>query len=137
MGASTIPGAGRGCFATRALRPGDLVGEYRGEVMSRAVAEGRRRASAYLIDLDPTTVVDGQGSSSAVTRANHSEEPNANAEFVKRRVRVEGNSRVADAIFARALRHIQEDEEVLIDYGRNYPTNFREEGAEEEEEEER
>ena len=128
---STIPGAGRGCFATRALRVGDLVGEYRGEVMPEPVAAGRRHASAYLTNLNAagTWVVDGQGSSSAVTRANHSEDPNS--EFVERLLRVEGNTRLAKAMFLKASKHIEEGEEVLVNYGPGYPTNFGEEEEEE------
>ena len=134
IAASTIPGAGLGCFTTRALRVGDLVGEYRGEVIPEQVALGRRNRSAYLTNLNTagTWVVDGQGSSSAVTRANHSEDPNS--QFVERMLRVEGNTRVSKAVFLKASKNIQEGEEVLVNYGPGYPTNFGEEEEEVEEE---
>ena len=101
--------------------------------MPKVVEDGRKQPSAYVANLNAagTWVVDGQGSSSAVTRANHSSEK-PNSVFVERLLRVEGNTRVAATMFLQASKPIQVGEEVLVDYGPDYPTNFGEEEEEEE-----
>ena len=68
-------------------------------------------------------VIDGKVGGSMVTRINHSDNPNVVA--VKRFLRVEGNTRLATGLFLKANKNICANmEELIWDYGENYPTNF-------------
>jgi SET domain-containing protein len=121
---STILGAGDGCFATRDIAKGELVEEYRGRVMPAQVAIRQRPQSAYLADLDSPgrMVVDGESSKVPVTRANHPGGTRvANVVAVKRKVRVEGNTRLSGSLFLKAVKKIHKDEEIFWDYGPLYP----------------
>ena len=68
-------------------------------------------------------VVDGEGPlCSPLTKANHCTGRKANARFIEKIIKVEGGTRPSKGLFALATRAIQEGEEVLVDYGANYPT---------------
>ena len=70
-------------------------------------------------------VVDGEGPlCSPLTKANHGKGKKANAMFIHKiiKVEVEGGFRASKGLFALATRAIQEGEEILVDYGANYPT---------------
>ena len=62
IGPSTIPVAGWGAFAPRAIENGTFLVEYRGETISQAEANRRglnlydRRTSSYLFDLNDVQV---------------------------------------------------------------------------------
>ena len=109
--------AGWGCYANEAIPRGQFIMEYTGEIISWAEAERRGYwydlfKSNFLYDLDPKTVIDGTYSGSAIRFCNHSTNVNAQGE-----VRwVNGELRIG--IFA--SKDIVPNEEILIDYGKNY-----------------
>ena len=130
IGPSNIKLAGRGCFARFALARGELVGEYRGEILSNVMAESREKTRGrrldYLANLDSPggIVIDVEFSGSKVTRINHpghSKRPNVIA--VKKQVRVENNSRLSRSIFIKATKSISAGEELFWHYDPNYPTS--------------
>jgi SET domain-containing protein len=101
---------GTGVFATRPIRAGTRIVEYRGERVSHAQAD-RRYADrdpadnhTFLFTLDAHTVIDGGVGGSAARFINHGCEPNCEALIVRGRV------------FIEALADIRTGEELVYDY---------------------
>jgi SET domain-containing protein len=104
---------GRGLFATRDLRKGAYVMEYKGEAVSKA--EGNRRTDrqwdqgrVYTFELSRRRDLDGSIRSNVARLANFSCDPNCESEN-------EGGRHV----WIRALRPIRAGEEITYDY--NFP----------------
>ena len=121
---STIAGAGQGGFASAALAKDEIVGEYRGEILSNTMEKARKRRSAYVAFLDSpgTMVIDGEFGGSKVTRINHpglTRSPNVIA--LRRQVRVANNSRLSWGLFLKATKAIPAKVELFWDYGPGYP----------------
>ncbi|MDR5752377.1 MULTISPECIES: SET domain-containing protein-lysine N-methyltransferase [unclassified Caballeronia] len=106
----TSPVHGRGVFAVTRLSAGETILEYKGELVSWKEAQRRYQRSAaedghtFFFDLDDGRVIDGAQGGNSARRVNHSCEPNCEAEQRGRRV------------FFHALRDIEPDEELFIDY---------------------
>jgi hypothetical protein len=104
------PIQGIGAFATRRIRKGQRVIEYRGERISSEEADRRydqsrmRRHHTFLFTLDDETVVDGARQGNEAIYINHSCEPNCQAFTVGRH------------IWIYAKRTIQPGEELTFDY---------------------
>lgn len=82
VGISTIPGAGRGCFAVNDIQKGDFIGEYTGEILSETEAMRRQSQSQdhyYLFTISSDCVVDGRSLGNATRFINHSSKKHANA----------------------------------------------------------
>ncbi len=116
---------GRGAFATRLIRKGQRIVEYKGEHISNEEADRRydearmRRHHTFLFVLDRKTVIDGATKGNEAAYINHSCEPNCEAV-------TEGKQ-----IFIYALKTIRPGEELLYDY--SYPRSGDEEEDEERE----
>ena len=101
---------GRGVFATRPIRKGDLIIEYLGERMThdevgdRYDDESSRRHHTFLFSVDDELCIDGGVNGNEACLINHSCAPNAFAEIKNRR------------IFIRADRVIEPGEEIVYDY---------------------
>ncbi|HEX6308819.1 MAG TPA: SET domain-containing protein-lysine N-methyltransferase [Longimicrobiales bacterium] len=101
---------GRGVFATRSIRAGTRLIEYRGEVISDAEADRRypfdedERHHTFLFRLDSGDVIDAGPRGSVAKYINHSCDPNCEA--------VEED----DRIFIYALHDIAKGEELVYDY---------------------
>ncbi|KAJ0398746.1 hypothetical protein P43SY_009814 [Pythium insidiosum] len=110
---SLIEGAGRGLFATRRHARGDVVCEYVGEILENRVA-WKLPDKAYLMKLGDGKYVDAR-------RCEH-----VLARFIndcrdKRRYNVAFEKRPAEnKALVVALRDIEVDEELFVDYGRFY-----------------
>ena len=107
---------GRGVFATRLLRKGLKIIEYRGELIDKeesnrrgnALFEESQRtggASVYIFDLDEKHDLDGNKEWNPARLINHTCEPNAEM--------VDEDGR----LFLYALREIRKGEEITFDYG--------------------
>ena len=103
---------GRGVFASRRIRKGTRIVEYKGERIDNDEADQRydetdmKRHHTFLFTLDKKTVIDGaieRGGGDA-SYINHSCEPNCEAVIEDQRV------------FIEALRTIEPGEELLYDY---------------------
>ncbi len=76
---------GRGAFATRRIRPGQLIIEYLGERITPAEGDrryeetGMGRHHTFLFTLDDDTVVDGNRKGNDARYINHSCDPNCEA----------------------------------------------------------
>ena len=108
---------GRGVFATRAIKEGTRLIEYRGEIVSDEEADRRypffddERHHTFLFRLDSGDAIDAGPSRSIAKYINHSCDPNCEA--------VEEDNR----IFIDALRDIRKGEELVYDY--NYVLDER------------
>ena len=105
---STIHGTG--VFATRRIRAGARIVEYRGERISHAEADRRYEHKdatdnhTFLFTVDDLTVIDGGVGGNAARFLNHSCDPNCETVLDKRRV------------FIEAIRDIAAGEELVYDY---------------------
>lgn len=101
---------GRGAFATRDIRKGERIGEYRGERVSWEEAdrryddESQGRHHTFLFEVDDDTVIDAGVRGSAVKYINHSCDPNCEAVIEDGRV------------FIDAIRRIRKGDELFYDY---------------------
>jgi SET domain-containing protein len=101
---------GRGVFATREIRKGEEIVEYKGEHIDDAEADKRypfeedERHHTFLFQLDDGSIIDAGVHGNAAKYINHSCEPNCEA--------VEYDGR----IFIEALRNIKKGEELVYDY---------------------
>ena len=101
---------GRGAFATRRIRKGELIIEYTGERITNAEADKRyddermSRHHTYLFTLTQRTVVDGGAGGNEARLINHSCEPNCEAVIEDGRIWID------------ALRTIPEGAELTYDY---------------------
>ena len=104
------PIQGRGAFATRDIRRGERIGEYRGERISWEEADSRyddeaqERHHTFLFEVDDETVIDAGVRGSGVKYINHSCDPNCEAVIKDGRV------------FIDAIRPIRSGKELFYDY---------------------
>lgn len=107
---------GRGLFAKKAIPQGTYIIEYVGERIGKDEANERGwaqmdrsketgDAAVYIFTLDDDWDIDGDVPENAARLMNHSCDPNCEA-FIE-----------DDAIWIAALRDIEEDEELLFNYG--------------------
>ena len=101
---------GRGVFATRKIRKGTRLIEYRGEIVTEAEADRRypmdedERHHTFLFMLDDGNIIDAAKSRTPAKYINHSCDPNCEA--------VEEDGR----IFIDAIQDIARGEELVYDY---------------------
>jgi SET domain-containing protein len=100
---------GLGIFATREIRKGAKIAEYKGPLLKTKDAEIlEARGSLYLYELNSRWTIDGSPRSNIARYFNHSCNPNAETYDVRHRV------------FIRTLRRIKPGEEIVYDYGIDY-----------------
>lgn len=105
--------AGRGLYVLEDCAKNDFIGEYTGEIISQAEADGRgheydRNGTSYLFNLNSEQVVDATHMGGKVRFINHSSQPNCYP-LVKR---INGDQRIG--IYARAA--LPANRELLLDY---------------------
>jgi histone-lysine N-methyltransferase EZH2 len=108
--------SGWGCFTKYALRKGEFIHEYVGELINQEVAEKRgqfddAKNRSYLFNLTSDYVLDACRVGNKTRFINHSDKPNVET----RNVFVNGDQHVA--MFA--LEHIDAEEELFVDYRYN------------------
>lgn len=116
---SDVPNAGFGCFTKDAIKKGEFITEYRGELLP--IDESDRRSivydnsgASYHFDLDNQTVIDAAQKGNKIRFANTDrDKPNCEP-FVKM---VNGERRIG----LYALKNISAEEELMFDYGVYYP----------------
>jgi SET domain-containing protein len=102
---------GKGVFALRPIEPGEVVIEYKGQMITWAEAQRRHPHDpddpnhTFYFHIDDKRVIDGKVQGNAAKWINHACEPNCEAEE-------EG-----DRVFIKALRPIAPGEELFYDYG--------------------
>jgi len=105
---------------TAAVKAGQLLQEYKGEIVGRSVSDKRASVAqhSYIVQLNDQLDIDGGKGGSEVCRANHSRYPNA--EFCHRFLRVPGG--VRPAVFVWARKALKAGQELYLNYGPQYPT---------------
>jgi hypothetical protein len=102
---------GKGVYAVRPIRTGDIVIEYKGEIitwkkaLSRHPHDKSQPNHTFYFHLDERHVIDAKYHGNSARWINHSCEPNLEADQ-------NGNR-----IFLKALRNIKAGEELAYDYG--------------------
>ncbi len=110
---STIPEAGKGLFAKRAIRTGDTIGPYEGKILTDAQANSEPYVnSLYLVWVCTDCWIYGEGPGASYTRYINHDDEDPNAELIT-------SSRWKKARIA-AIRPIAPGEEVFFDYGESY-----------------
>jgi SET domain-containing protein len=103
---------GLGLFATRPIKKGARIAEYKGRLLHTKKAEIlERRGNKYLYEINSRWTIDGSPRSNVARYANHSCNPNAEAYDVGHRA------------FIRAARNIKLGEEIVYHYGMDYLRN--------------
>jgi uncharacterized protein len=101
---------GRGAFATRRIRKGELIVEYKGERISSKEADRRypfdedERHHTFLFTVDDDIVIDAARRGNSAKYINHSCAPNCEAVIED------------DRVFIYALKSIAPGQELLYDY---------------------
>jgi len=109
---STIAGAGKGLYTKRAIRKGETICEYSGDVLTLLQYLGHEDTS-YTLTLSTNAYVDALHSDTHARYINDNADPTAlNARW--RKMPREGKALVV------ATRDIGPNEEIFISYGENY-----------------
>jgi SET domain-containing protein len=105
------PIQGRGAFATRLIRRGERIVEYKGERITEKESDRRypppepgERHHTFLFELDETYCVDASVNGNSARFINHSCQPNCDTVIED------------DRIFIEAVRDIRRGEELVYDY---------------------
>lgn len=119
---SRVSGAGWGIYTKYALKKGDFVHEYVGEVISQEEAERRgaiydKENRSYLFNLSSEGVVDARKKGNKTKFANHSSSPNCCSKVVC----VNGDSKIG--LFAKE--DIEAQTELYFDYRYDVPMSHK------------
>ncbi len=116
---SHIQGAGKGLFATREFDRGEKITDYKGDRLTRAQLEHRypgNQLAQYAVRRTNDLYIDARDTSAGVARyANHAPQARTNAKLAD--TRPPGGP---PGVAIRAKRHIRPNQEVLVNYGRDY-----------------
>ena len=110
---------GRGVFATELIPKGTRLIEYKGEIITWAVADrryaddGKNGYHTFLFDIDGKKVIDAAVGGNDARWINHSCAPNCQAWIVEH---ASGDPR-KDRVMIEARRNIRRGEELTYDYG--------------------
>jgi SET domain-containing protein len=102
---------GKGVFALQPIEPGEIIIEYKGEVISWAEAQKRHPHDpsdpnhTFYFHIDDDHVIDGKVRGNASKWINHACDPNCEAE------------EIGDRVFIKAVKPIQPGDELFYDYG--------------------
>jgi SET domain-containing protein len=104
---------GLGLFATRPFKKRQYIVTYRGPLISNAEADRlEARDSRYMFEINSRWTIDGTSRWNKARYVNHSCRPNAEAVLRKRKI-----------VYV-ARRNIKPDEEITVDYGKDYFDGF-------------
>lgn len=102
--------AGLGLFANEDIKKGQFIIEYVGEMISNDEAD--KRGGRYLFEVNSKWTIDGSDRSNTARYINHSCRPNSESDEVKRKIKFY------------ALKNIKKGDEITVDYGEEYVTDY-------------
>lgn len=103
--------AGLGLFAGETIKKGETIIEYIGNILNKEEA-ANVTTSQYLFEINRNKTIDGSPRWNIARYANHSCDGNAESDVIKGRV------------FVKAIKTIQEGEEILYDYGEEFMKEY-------------
>ncbi len=114
---STIPGAGRGLFALRHIRPGEMIGWYTGDYMRGDFSntDDPSTGGTYYLQLNNQLCIDAARTDTHVSRFIN--DPRGSGKRANCIFAVDGRTSL---VRVRATRHIQPGQELLLSYGQPY-----------------
>jgi len=98
--------AGLGLFSGEAIKRGEFVIEYTGNMLSHE--EANRKGGKYLFEISSRRTVDGTGRKNIARYINHSCRPNCEVDIKRGRILIY------------AIKKIKAGEELSYDYGKEY-----------------
>jgi hypothetical protein len=102
---------GLGLFAGEAIKKGETIIEYIGNILNKEEAE-KVSQSMYLFEINRDKTIDGSPRWNVARYANHSCDGNAESDVIKGRV------------FVKAIKNIAEGEEIVYDYGEEFVKEY-------------
>ncbi len=124
---SLIPGAGKGLFVKNEVKKGEIVCEYEGEIVPWSVCEKRAEEGheGYAFFITKNRCVDAYFTKEAIGRYANDAKGIGRVEGLKNNAQYEIKTRQGEKrVFIVATRTIKANDEVLVDYGKDYWKNL-------------
>ena len=124
---SLIPGAGNGLFVKNEIKKGEIVCEYEGEIVPWSVCEKRAEEGheGYAFFITKNRCVDAYFTKEAIARYANDAKGIGRVEGLKNNAQYEIKTRQGEKrVFIVAIKTIKPNDEVLVDYGKDYWKNL-------------
>jgi SET domain-containing protein len=124
---SLIPGAGKGLFVKNEIKKGEIVCEYEGEIVPWSVCEKRAEQGheGYAFFITKNRCVDAYFTKEAIARYANDAKGIGRVEGLKNNAQYEIKTRQGEKrVFIVAIKNIKPNDEVLVDYGKDYWKNL-------------
>lgn len=124
---SLIPGAGKGLFVKNEVKKGEIVCEYEGEIVPWSVCEKRAEEGheGYAFFITKNRCVDAYFTKEAIGRYANDAKGIGRVEGLRNNAQYEIKTRKGEKrVFIVATRTIKANDEVLVDYGKDYWKNL-------------
>ncbi|MFM7017019.1 MAG: SET domain-containing protein-lysine N-methyltransferase [Bacteroidota bacterium] len=124
---SLIPGAGKGLFVKKDLKKGEIVCEYEGEIVPWSVCEKRAEEGheGYAFFITKNKCIDAYFTKDAIGRYANDAKGIGRVEGLRNNAQYEIKTRQGEKrVFIVATRTIKANDEVLVDYGKDYWKNL-------------
>jgi SET domain-containing protein len=124
---SLIPGAGKGLFVKNEIKKGEIVCEYEGEIVPWSVCEKRAEEGheGYAFFITKNRCVDAYFTKEAIARYANDAKGIGRVEGLKNNAQYEIKTRQGEKrVFIVAIKNIKPNDEVLVDYGKEYWKNL-------------
>lgn len=123
---SKIPNAGRGCFAKRAFKAGELIAYFKGDVITmrkaNKISNSADPRKYYFVDLENGNILDVYDSPSLIKYANDAEGLTKMKGLSNNsEIRVCSNRKMAYVV---ATKNIPVGSEIFLEYGEEYWNNI-------------
>lgn len=124
---SLIPGAGKGLFVKNEIKRGEIVCEYEGEIVPWSVCEKRAEEGheGYAFFITKNRCVDAYFTKEAIGRYANDAKGIGRVEGLRNNAQYEIKTRQGEKrVFIVATRTIKANDEVFVDYGKDYWKNL-------------
>ena len=124
---SLIPGAGKGLFVKNDFKKGEIVCEYEGEIVPWSVCEKRAEEGheGYAFFINKNRCIDAYYTKDAIGRYANDAKGIGRIEGLRNNAQYEIKTRQGEKrVFIVATRTIKANDEVLVDYGKDYWKNL-------------
>ena len=124
---SLIPGAGKGLFVKNDIKRGEIVCEYEGEIIPWSVCEKRADEGyeGYVFFITKNKCIDAYFTKDAIGRYANDAKGIGRVEGLRNNAQYEIKTRQGEKrVFIVATKTIKANDEVLVDYGKDYWKNL-------------